>query len=169
MQGTGGASQGKWARRLETNDADTSSVINQKGSGDVQDLQVSGTSVFKVKNDGSVELGPQVISVGDATISGGGAIAVTKAWHEVIPNGGVGSANDDLTTATGGTKGQKLILSAKTTVGGGNNQITVKNGTGADTFILAGGADFVMDHIDDSIEFVHNGTEWKERTRSSNS
>ena len=30
---------------------------------------------------------PEVIGVSDATISGGGAIAVTKPWHEVIPNG----------------------------------------------------------------------------------
>lgn len=30
------------------------------------------------------------------------------------------------------------------------------------------GASFVMDHVDDRIEFVHNGTYWVEVTRSDN-
>ena len=38
-----------------------------------------------------------------------------------------------------------------------------------DTFILAGGANFVMDHIDDRLVLLHNGTEWVELSRSANS
>ncbi len=112
---------------------------------------------------------PQILQVSDLTISAGGAVAVINPWHRMIPNGGIGSANDDLSTATGGVEGQKLTLSAKTTVAAGNDQITVKNGTGAGTFILAAGADFIMDHIDDRIMLIHNGTEWVELSRSSNS
>ena len=101
------------------------------------------------------------------TISGGGAVAITQTYHSIIVTGDTGNGADDLSTATGGSDGGMLILKANTS--GANDTVTVKNGTGSDTFILAGGADFVLDHIDDRIMFLHNGTEWVEISRSSNS
>ena len=53
--------------------------------------------------------------------------------------------------------------------GDGTFAITVKDGTGAGAFILAGGLDFVMDHVDDRLWVINNGTEWVELSRSSNS
>ena len=105
-------------------------------------------------------------AAGSLTIATG-VVAVTKTYHTIVVENGTGSGADALVTATGGAEGDRLILKAATT--GANDQITVTNGTGSDTFILAGGADFVMDHIDDRIELIHNGTEWVELTRSDNS
>jgi len=96
-----------------------------------------------------------------------GEVAKTKAYHTITVEGGVGSGADDLVTCTGGGEGEILILKATTT--GANDTVTVKNGTGADTFILAGGADFALAHVDDRIVLLHNGTEWVELLRSDNS
>ncbi len=104
----------------------------------------------------------------DLTISSG-VIAVTKTYHSIIVDGGAGSADDDLVTATGGSEGDILILKPNVTASDSIDQVTVKDGTGANTFILAGAADFIMDHVDDRLTCIHNGTEWVELTRSSNS
>jgi len=96
-----------------------------------------------------------------------GAVAKTKAYHTITVQGGAGSGDDDLVTCTGGGEGEILILKATTT--GAGDIVTVKDGTGADTFILAGGADFALAHVDDRIIFIHNGTEWVELLRSDNS
>lgn len=100
----------------------------------------------------------------DLTISGGGAVAVTKVYHSIITAGG---AADQLDTATGGTEGQILIIKPNTS--GANGTVTVADATGADTFILNGGANFIMDHVDDRLVCIHNGTEWVELSRSSGS
>ncbi|KKM65792.1 hypothetical protein LCGC14_1487750, partial [marine sediment metagenome] len=65
------------------------------------------------------------------------------------------------------SEGDILIL--KSNLSGTNGIVTVANATGSDTFILAGGANFVLDHIDDRLMCIHNGTEWVEISRSSNS
>ncbi len=105
-------------------------------------------------------------AAGTLTISSG-AVAITGPRHTLVVEGGAGSGADILATATGGVDGDLLILEITTT--GASDEVTVQNGTGSDTFILAGGLDFVMDNVDDIIEFLHNGTEWVERSRSSNS
>lgn len=96
-----------------------------------------------------------------------GVVAVTKAYHTLVVQGGTGSGADQLDTATGGAEGDILILKPSTS--GVNDQVTIADATGADTFILAGGANFVMDHVDDRIMLIHNGTEWVEISRTSNS
>ena len=101
----------------------------------------------------------------ELTLSGD-AVAKTKAYHTITVEGGVGSGADDLATCTGGSEGEILFLKATTT--GANDTVTVKDGTGADTFILSG-ADFIMAHVDDRIMLIHNGTEWVELSRSDNS
>jgi hypothetical protein len=105
-------------------------------------------------------------SATELTISGG-AVTKTKAYHKITVEGGTGSGNDDLDTCAGGAEGEILILQATTS--GGSDTVTVKNGTGAGAFILAGGADFALDHIDDRLICIHNGTEWVEISRSNNS
>jgi hypothetical protein len=96
-----------------------------------------------------------------------GAIAVTASNNAVIVEGGAGSGADALASATGGAAGDILMLSPKTS--GVNATVTITDGTGAGAFICEGGANFVMDHVDDQWIGKHNGTEWKEISRSSNS
>ena len=96
-----------------------------------------------------------------------GVVTKTKTYHTITVEGGTGSGADQLDTCEGGNEGDILILKASTT--GANDTVTIANATGADAFILAGGANFVMDHVDDRIMFIHNGTEWVEISRSDNS
>lgn len=96
-----------------------------------------------------------------------GVVTKTKAYHTITVEGGAGSGNDQLDTCEGGSEGEILIL--KATTSGGSDTVTIADSTGADTFILEGGANFVMDHVDDRIMLIHNGTEWVEISRSSNS
>ena len=96
-----------------------------------------------------------------------GAVTKTKAYHTITVEGGAGSGNDQLDSVAGGSEGDTLIL--KATTSGGADTVTIADGTGAGTFILAGGANFVMDHVDDRIMLIHNGTEWVEISRSGNS
>ncbi len=123
-------------------------------------ISSSGPNTFA----GKLNYGAEV----DLTIASG-VVAVTQTYHSIIVEGGAGSGDDDLATATGGSEGAILILKADVTASDSIDQVTVKDGTGSDTFILAGGADFVMDHIDDRLMCIHNGTEWCELSRSSNS
>jgi len=104
---------------------------------------------------------------GEVTIATG-AVAVTKTLHSIIVQGGTGQAADDLVTATGGAAGQFLILKPKTTAGVASiDQVTVKHTAAADSFLLAGDADFIMDDMDDRLFCIHNGTSWVELSRSS--
>ncbi len=96
-----------------------------------------------------------------------GVVAITTSYHTLVVESGMGSGADTLVTATGGIEGDILML--KTTTSGANDQVTISDGTGSDTFILAGGADFIMDHLEDRLTLLHNGTEWVELSRSSNS
>lgn len=136
----------------ESTSATTGSIHTDGGVGIAKDLFVAGVIRHGV--------------AGSLTIATG-VVAVTKTFHTLVVEGGAGSGADSLATATGGANGDILIL--KTTTSGANDQVTVSNGTGNDTFILSGGADFVMDHIDDRLILIHNGTEWVEISRSSNS
>ena len=96
-----------------------------------------------------------------------GVVTKTKAYHTITVEGGIGAGADQLDTCEGGSEGDILIL--KATTSGANDQVTIADATGADTFVLAGGAAFAMAHIDDRIMFIHNGTEWVEISRSDNS
>ena len=144
---------------------DTAIMINSSTDGQMDidaDVELELTAP-RIQLEGKVNLGAE----GDLTISAGGAVAVTKTYHSIIVNGGAGSGADQLDTATGGSEGDILILKATTT--GVNDTVTVADGTGAGTFILAGGANFVMDTVDDRLTLLHNGTEWVEWSRSENS
>ncbi len=105
-------------------------------------------------------------SAGSLTIASG-AVAITLPRHTLVVEGGAGSGADILATATGGADGDRLTLKITTT--GASDEVTIQDGTGNDTFILAGGLDFIMDNVDDRLYLEHNGTEWVEISRSSNS
>ena len=120
------------------------------------------TGVNDIDVGGVVSLGAE----SDLTIAGG-VVTVTKSYHSIVVQGGAGSGNDDLDSATGGSEGDILILKPNTS--GAADTVTVKDGAGAAAFILSGGLDFVMDHVDDRLMLIHNGTEWVELSRSSNS
>jgi len=112
--------------------------------------------------DGFINHGP----IDSYTITGGGVIVVAGSHYQVTVAGGSGSGADDLLSAIGGVDGDELYL--QPTASGVNDTVTVKNGTGAGTFILAGGADFIMDSVNDRLHCIHNGIEWAEVSRSSN-
>ena len=112
-------------------------------------------------------LGPLVYGAPGSLTIATGEVAVTKTYHTIVVQGGAGGGNDQLDTATGGVDGQLLILKASTS--GGSDTVTVADGTGSNTFILAGGANFILDHVDDRLMCIYNGTEWVELSRSSNS
>ena len=105
-------------------------------------------------------------SESDLTIATG-AVAVTATYHSIIVEGGAGAGDDSLTSATGGSEGDILILKPETS--GSTNIVTVTDGTGAGAFILTGGSNFALNHVDDRIAFIHNGTEWVELFRSDGS
>ncbi len=111
---------------------------------------------------GQLNLGPAV----SVTIASG-AIAKTSHRHTLVVEGGTGSGADSIATATGGIDGDLLVLHPTTS--GANDQVTVSDGVGGDAFKLAGGIDFVMNHIDDRLWLLHDGTDWVEMTRSGNS
>jgi hypothetical protein len=129
----------------------------------------SGNRVFSetveadgIKINGLLQYG----SAGSLTIATD-AVTITKGYHSVVVEGGTGSGADSLSIASGGVEGNEMTLRAATS--GANDQVTIANGTGIGRFILEGGVNFVMDHVDDSIMFLHNNTEWVETSRSDNS
>jgi len=130
-------------------------------------LGIGGTNDFLnvvagIPTWGQLNLGPAV----SATIASG-AIAKTSHRHALVVEGGAGSGADIVATATGGADGDLLVLQPATS--GANDQVTVQDGTGGDAFKLAGGINFVMDHVDDRLWLLHDGTDWVELTRSGNS
>lgn len=122
-------------------------------------ISASGTNALL---EGKLGLGV----AGSLTIATG-AVTVTKTYHSIVVEGGTGSGNDQLDSASGGSEGDILILKPATS--GGSDTVTVADATGAGKFILAGAANFGMDSVDDRIMFIHNGTEWVEIARSSGS
>uniref|UniRef100_A0A6M3KD41 Uncharacterized protein n=2 Tax=viral metagenome TaxID=1070528 RepID=A0A6M3KD41_9ZZZZ len=56
MQGRAGGSQGKWGRYINANVTDAAFTVNQRGSGDLLDLQAAGSSVFTVSVAGALTM-----------------------------------------------------------------------------------------------------------------
>jgi len=155
-----------WGAARNTGDTLVETWRNQGAT--VSYFSMGSSQQFKFYSNGKAEL-KGIVGYGaevDLVISSG-AIAITQTYHSLIPEGGTGAGADQLDTATGGSEGDILIL--KPNVSAGSDVITVADGTGANTFILAGAANFTMDHIDDRLTCVHNGTEWVEISRSNNS
>ena len=96
------------------------------------------------------------LSVGTATLKviASGVIAADKSYHLV---GGEGATTDDLTTITGGTEGDILILRND-----GGQTITYKHGAAANNMALTGGADYVSTSSADTLMLLFAGSLWLE-------
>ena len=156
-----------------TNTADQATTITAASTVYIVDAPLASCNITQVDSYAlRVAAGDTLINgvlgvgvAGSLTIATG-VVAVTKSYHTIVVECGAGAGADTLATATGGREGDMLILRPNTT--GACDQVTVSDGTGANTFVLAG-ADFVMAHIDDRLTLLHNGTEWVELSRSDNS
>ena len=96
----------------------------------------------------------------DGTISGGTVTINNRSYYGVDTPGGT-AATGTLTTITGGTTGQLLILRAVNAA----RTVVVQDGTG--NLVLAG--DFSLDNTQDRIVLHFDGTNWCELSRSDNS
>lgn len=90
-----------------------------------------------------------------------GVITANQTLLKVATEGG--AASDDLDTINGGVEGQSVYLRANDST----KTVVVKDGTG--NIVLAGGLAFSLDHADDMIQLMHDGTNWLEVSRSDNS
>lgn len=89
-----------------------------------------------------------------------GIITVDGSYSEVETAGGV--ATDDLDTINGGTDGDLIILTAANDA----HTVVCKHNTG--NLHLAGGADFSLDSVSDTLMLIYNGSDWLEISRSDN-
>ena len=88
----------------------------------------------------------------------GGVVTVVRA-NTIVDTEGA-AASDDLDTINGGTTGALLVLSAENVA----RTVVCKDGTG--NLQLAG--DFSLDHTNDRLLLVSDGTNWTELSRSNN-
>ncbi len=87
-----------------------------------------------------------------------GVITVTGSTHKVDTE--ASASTDDLDIINGGTDGTYLLILAKNAA----RTIAVKHGTG--NLLLAGGADFSLDTVSDTLFLYKLGTNWIEIARS---
>jgi hypothetical protein len=100
--------------------------------------------------------GPLILSQTDTQLPDANTFAVTHTWHELESKSG--ATSDTIDGATGGTKGQILLLSAKA-----GHTITVNNGSDANDFNNQGAANLALDGTDrDHIQYIHDGTLWNQ-------
>lgn len=90
----------------------------------------------------------------------GGVIVISQTYHSVETEGG--AANDDLDTINGGAEGALLILRAADST----HTVICKDGAVPGNLSLSG--DFSLDHADDTIMLIFNGTSWLQIAESSN-
>jgi hypothetical protein len=105
-------------------------------------------------------INPQKLVVGDRselTIAAG-EITVTGSFHEIDTQGD--AASDDLDTINGGENGMTLIIVAANSA----RTVVAKDATG--NLLLNG--DFSLDHQNDTLTLIYNGTNWLEISRSDN-
>lgn len=87
-----------------------------------------------------------------------GAITVTKGYHAIDTE--AAAATDDLDTINGGAEGDRVIVRAANAA----RTVVLKDGTG--NLKLEG--DCSLDNSEDTIELIHDGTNWLEVCRSNN-
>ena len=90
-----------------------------------------------------------------------GVVTATGTVHYIDTEGDAGT--DDLDTINGGVTGQILVISAEDDA----RTVTV---TDAGNIVLAGAVDFDLDHTNDRLVLIYDGTasKWVELSRSSN-
>jgi hypothetical protein len=100
--------------------------------------------------------GPLILSQTDTQLPDANTFAVTHTWHELESKSG--DTSDTIDGATGGTKGQILLLSAKA-----GHIITVNNGGDANDFNNQGSANLALNGTErDHIQYIHDGTLWNQ-------
>lgn len=87
-----------------------------------------------------------------------GVITVSQTYHSVDTE--AGAANDDLDIINGGVEGMILILRATNST----HTVVCKDGVG--NLILSG--DFSLDHANDTIMLMFDGTNWLQIAESNN-
>jgi len=95
--------------------------------------------------------GPLILSKASTTLSSG-ELAVTHTWHEINPN------SQTLATATGGTTGQILILTATSA------DLTITNtalGGGGTANGFVGVTNNLEAANGDTVTYLYNGTQWQ--------
>jgi len=90
----------------------------------------------------------------------GGAVTISKSFHVVGVEGG---SSDDLVTINGGSIGDILIITSETS----GIDITVKDADG-NIQLNGNSSDIVLDHVNDIIVFIYDGTNWLQIASSDN-
>lgn len=155
--------------------ADNDSVAQMYISDDSMLLQIRGKTSLSITDDGTdflyefiapagstdsrVKFQPWVnfVSSGELTIAAGVVTAIGTIHTIDTQNN---DATDDLDTINGGSIGDLLIVSAIDST----HTVVVKDGAG--NIDCAG--DFSMDHVDDRMMLIYDGTNWVEISRSDN-
>lgn len=87
-----------------------------------------------------------------------GAVTITSSYATIDTE--AAAATDDLDTINGGREGDVLTIRAVNST----RDVVAKDGTG--NLKLAG--DFTMDHVEDTLSLIYDGTNWLETARSNN-
>ena len=105
-------------------------------------------------------INPQKLVIGDRselTIVAG-EVTATGSFHEIDTQGD--AASDDLDTINGGENGMTLTIVAANSA----RTVVAKDNTGN----LRLNGDFSLDHQNDTLTLIYNGTHWLEISRSDN-
>lgn len=141
MRGTLGASVGKWGRRVLANSSDAAFTVNQKGSGDILDLQAAGVSVFSVATSGTITFSGSLDFGDDA-----GLLLGANDDISVRHRGDAHNANTVLAGAIVGTGSQKTLATAADSLiigaitASGDLHFVVNKGGESHTVFLADGS-----------------------------
>lgn len=164
------ATGGSWKSYGAYCEAGTLTLTNGRASGDDYDLiqavgeYSTGTlQIHSVQYDtysGTITHLPTAINAlvallqatTELTISAGGAITVTQAYHRVDTN--ADGATDDLDTINGGVTGQLLVLRPENDA----RTVVVKHNTG--NIWMLGAADVSLDDVNDHLMLVFDGSKW---------
>lgn len=114
---------------------------------------------LKVKfGDGVVKTLVEDQAAGSTLTIAAGAITATTPFHAVDTE--AAAASDDLDTINGGVIGMVLVVHAANSA----RTVVAKNGTG--NLKLEG--DMTLDNAEDTLQLIHDGTNWLELSRSNN-
>lgn len=165
MLGRGAPSIGKWGRRIDANDTSVALTVNQRGTGDLLDLQDGGVSVFKVADGGAITIGGAIGVADDILLklgTDGDGVLVNRstilAADTVLASVLVGTvesqaiAANSLMIANATSNGDIALYTNK----GGNSQMGLwLDGSSGDTALLAASGASVDSYIAGVKELDH--------------
>ena len=134
--------------------AGTLTVSGRQADGTAVDMLVFDPDHGLTLSNGFLSIGA---SAGELTIATG-AVTATGSFHTIDTE--ADAATDDLDTISGGTTGDILIIGAADSA----RDVVAKDATGN----LSLNGDFTMDHVDDRLVLLFDGTNWVELSRSDN-